>query len=338
MSTGTGLNVSKANVYVVLEKPLALNVSKASTYVVLEKPLALNVSKANAYVVLVPVNSNPPVWPSFTFNNAVLDSTYAQSFDLSPAASPTTYTVKTGTLPPGLALSNVGADVGEISGTPTTTGTYTFTLLATNNYGAQESQQFSITVVKPSSGAAAPVITGTILGTGTVGIVYNNPLTITGGQSPYTVVVSSGALPPGIVLNTGATTELDGTPTTVGTYNFALKTTDANSSSTTQNFTIVVKTEIVVPTGTGLPSPIVGQAYTESLSAEGGTSPYTFAITSGALPVGLTMSSSGVISGTATTPGTSSFTLTATDANGIAGDLPLTLTVVLPGSNSAFVF
>src|SRR5690348_872833 len=139
MSTGTGLNVSKANTYAVLEKPLALNVSKANTYAVLEKPLALNVSKANIYYVLVSVASNPPVWPVFDFGSGTVNVAYTQKFDLTPAAAPITYTLESGTLPPGTALTSSGT-VGQIAGTPTTKGTYTFTIKATNIYGSATSQ------------------------------------------------------------------------------------------------------------------------------------------------------------------------------------------------------
>jgi large repetitive protein len=131
MSTGTGVNVSKANAYVVLNTQTALNVSKA-----------------NAYVVLVMANSNPPVWPAFTFANGVVGVPYSQSFDLAPAAAPTTYTVASGALPPGLLLTNGGGDVGTVSGTPTLAGTFLFSLTATNLFGSA-TKAFSITVVSP---------------------------------------------------------------------------------------------------------------------------------------------------------------------------------------------
>lgn len=337
--TNAGVNVSKVVGYVLPTAPNGVNVSKALAYLLPTPPMGVSLSKLTAYAVLGAINTNPPVWPSFTFNNSVLDSPYSQTWDLSPAASPTTYTLNSGSLPTGLSLTNVSADVGQISGTPTVTGTFTFTLLATNTYGSSVSPSFSISVLKPSGSASAPVITGTVLGTGTVGIAYSNPLAISGGQTPYMVAVSAGSLPNGITLNTsGSPVTLSGTPTTVGTFNFSLTTTDANNSSTTQSFTILVNTETIVPLGTGLPSAVIGQPYSETLYEAGGAGPYTFAITAGALPAGLTMTSAGVISGIATTPGTASFTVAVTDGNNISGSVPLTLAVVLPGSNSSWVF
>ena len=63
-----------------------------------------------------------------------------------------------------------------------------------------------------------------------------------------------------------------------------------------------------------LPGGIVGQAYSQPFSATGGTSPYTWSIQSGALPPGLTISSGGVLSGTPTTVGSSTFTVRVADA------------------------
>lgn len=153
MSTGTGTNVSKGLGFAVLDNPAGTNVSKGLGYAVLGLPPGINVSKAVAYVILDSVNTNPPVWPSFTFSNGVVGVAYSQTWDLAPAAPPTTYTLNSGSLPPGLSLSNVVDDIGKLSGTPTTAGTYTFTLLATNAYGTAVSPTFSITITSaPGAG------------------------------------------------------------------------------------------------------------------------------------------------------------------------------------------
>jgi hypothetical protein len=84
------------------------------------------------------VTSNPtilaPVWPNFTMPTGVVGVAYSIQWDLKPAYSPTTYTVSSGTLPTGLTLTSPSGDLGVLSGTPTTAGTYTFTLEATNLY------------------------------------------------------------------------------------------------------------------------------------------------------------------------------------------------------------
>lgn len=145
MSTGTGTNVSKGVGYAVLDNPAGENVSKALAYAILDVPPGINVSKVVAYAVLEPVNSNPPVWPSFTFANGMVGLAFSQQWDMSPAASPLTVTLETGSLPPGIAITNPGATLFALAGTPTAAGLYSFRLKATNTYGGQ-SADFTMTV------------------------------------------------------------------------------------------------------------------------------------------------------------------------------------------------
>lgn len=79
-----------------------------------------------------------------------------------------------------------------------------------------------------------------------------------------------------------------------------------------------------------LPGPVPGAAYAQTLTASGGSAPYTFAVTAGALPAGLALSSSGVLSGTPTTGASANFTVRATDALGCVGERAFTLQAVAP--------
>jgi hypothetical protein len=72
---------------------------------------------------------------------------------------------------------------------------------------------------------------------------------------------------------------------------------------------------ILAPNGT------VGVAYNQTITASGGTAPYTFAVTAGALPAGLTLTTAGVLAGTPTTAGGFGFTVRATDANGCFAEI-----------------
>jgi hypothetical protein len=134
MAINTGVNTSKLNGYAVFLPPPGGNTSKLVAYAILETPIA-------------------PVWPAFTFPSGVVTVVYSEDFDLIPASPPTTYTVVSGSLPPGLSLSNVSGDIGRISGTPTTAGTFTFTMRATNAWGAAD-KAFTITVVVVSGTSA----------------------------------------------------------------------------------------------------------------------------------------------------------------------------------------
>lgn len=99
---------------------------------------------------------------------------------------------------------------------------------------------------------------------------------------------------------------------------------------------VITVNPATVPTGVQ-----PGVPYSVSITATGGTAPYTFAVTAGALPPGLMLSSAGLLSGTPTTSGTSIFTITATDANGCTGFRVYTITInplgcptlsILPGT------
>ena len=80
----------------------------------------------------------------------------------------------------------------------------------------------------------------------------------------------------------------------------------------------------------------VGSAYSATLAASGGTTPYSWSLASGSLPAGLSLSSGGVISGTPTASGTSSFTVQVTDSSGLTGTKALSIAVaasaVAPGA------
>jgi hypothetical protein len=82
----------------------------------------------------------------------------------------------------------------------------------------------------------------------------------------------------------------------------------------------------------GLPS----VSYSETISAQDGTSPYTFTVTSGSLPTGTTInSSSGVISGTPSATGTFGFTITVTDSLGYTGDQAFQIIIAAAVSGSS---
>jgi hypothetical protein len=93
-----------------------------------------------------------------------------------------------------------------------------------------------------------------------------------------------------------------------------------------------------IPAASALQGGVVGSAYTESITAQGGTTPYSFAVTSGALPSGLSMTTGGLISGTPTAAAGYAFTVTVTDANLFIGSQSFTINVSAPAaSNYGFV-
>jgi large repetitive protein len=150
--------------------------------------------------------------------------------------------VASGTLPPGLALTSPYApsdNNSQLSGTPTTAGTYTFTMRVTDSEGGHATQQFSLTVDPPLQISTTP------LATGTTGVPYSRDLPAQGGAPPYTwsVVTSIKELPPGLTLGTtapGFNNVLTGTPTKAGTFSFPMQVQDSQDNTATGTVTITI--------------------------------------------------------------------------------------------------
>lgn len=154
-STSASVFASWALEVATVPTTVGVNTSKLVAYALTTPPKGISASKLVAYALLTATNTNPPVWPSLTFPNGYVSNPYSYAWDLTPAAPPTTYTLNSGSLPPGLTLNNVSADVGSVTGTPTTAGVYTFTLLATNAYGSAVSPTYTITISTPVGGGGS---------------------------------------------------------------------------------------------------------------------------------------------------------------------------------------
>ena len=260
-----------------------------------------------------------------TLLNAAAGSAYSQTITASGGASPYTYALTSGSLPSGITLSSAGL----ISGTSSFGGTFNFTITATDNNTCTGLQAYTLTVTGCSQITVAP----NSLPSGTIGTAYSQTISASGGTSPYSYSVTTGALPVGLTL-VSSTGVISGTPTVTGTSNFTITATDANTCTASQAYSIVINCVAITLSPTTLPSGTTNVAYSQTITATGGTAPYTFAVTSGTLPTGLTLSVGGVLSGTPTVAGTSSITITATDANACTGSRAYTLTITAPSSSS----
>jgi hypothetical protein len=253
-----------------------------------------------------------------TLPAALLNAGYSQTLTAAGGTPPYTWS---GTLPVGLTLSASGA----ITGVPTAAGTFQFTVTVNDSAGLTASRQFTLIV---GTGLA---ITTTAMPGGKVGASYSQALTATGGTPPYTFSTSTGSLPPGLMLH-GAL--LSGTPTVPGSYTFTIQVTDSTSATATEQFTIVI-TGLAITTSSALPSAAVGVAYSQTLAVAGGTPPYTWTLTDGTLPAGLTLSAAGAITGTTNDSGAFNVTIQVTDSTSATTSAAFTL-AVLPAPTASF--
>ena len=226
---------------------------------------------------------------------------------------------------PGLWLTNSATYLVRVGGTPTTSGTFNFTMRIWSGTGCtggdNDTRSASITV---SGGAVtAPSITSVAPpATGTVGVAYNFIVTAT-GTAPITFTASG--LPGGVTISSAGI--IAGTPTTAGTFNGTITAANGTLPNATQAFSIVISAGTVAPTITSVAPPAtgtVGVAYNFSVTATG-TAPITFTATG--LPGGVTISSAGVIAGTPTTAGTFNGTITA--ANGTLPNATQAFSIVI---------
>jgi hypothetical protein len=146
---------------------------------------------------------------------------------------------------------------------------------------------------------------------------YNQTLIATGGSVPYSFTIVEGSLPPGFTLSSSGA--LTSTATATGTFNFTILSTDAGGCYGQRSYTINISDCTTISLSpASLPNGVQGTAYSQLITASGGAAPYTFSF-SGALPTGLSLSSSGTLSGTPTAAGVFNFTVAATSNIGCTG-------------------
>ena len=194
----------------------------------------------------------------------------------------------------------------------------TFSITATSNADMSKSASVSVTITA-GVGTQPLSITTTSLPGSTGGAAYVQDIQTGGGTLPIIWSVTSGSLPPGLGLQgtpDGVGT-ITGTPAASGSYTFTVTASDASTPTqyASQQFMIVVSNVPLRITTTALPRGTLGPAYSAAVAVSGGTTPYTWSVTGGALPGWATLNtSSGAITGTPGGTGTSDFTVTVTDS------------------------
>ena len=264
-------------------------------------------------VVASPVLAATPA----TLAAAAAGTPYQQVFSATGGIAP--YRVLlSGTLPAGLSFD---AGTGTLSGTPTQSGTFALAATVTDSTGGTPAslvQAYTLTVAAPAL-SLSPVAGA--LPASTAGSSYTLGFTTEGGLAPYRYALTAGALPAGLVLDV-ATGRIAGTPGMAGSFAFSVTVTDATTGGAgtlTQAYSLSVAAPVLALTPTSLPAGLFANRYEQVLTATGGTAPYRYAVSAGALPDGMTLEAAGMLAGTPTAAGAFAFTVTATDALGFTG-------------------
>lgn len=280
-----------------------------------------------------------PPGPPVPLQGGAMGQTYSGSsvFEVSQIGT-TTWSISSGALPPGL-IATPGGAFYSFSGTPKATGTFVFSVLATDSgwTGPPITQQYSITIVLPLA-----ITTPVDLPGATAGYNYSLSLTAINGTPPYNwfeglpgltfgktsaqraVTISPRGLPAGLTLSSSGF--INGVPTATGIFSFLISVTDTGGLLDSRTFNLLVNSPPTVAAAT-LPPGVTGTPYKAPLTAKAGTTPYAWSLNGGALPPGLTLLPAGTLSGIPTKAGTYLFGAQVTDAHGATGVGAITVVI-----------
>jgi len=288
------------------------------------KMVFLSLLAAFAFVLFGPA---APASAAVHFTTTSLPATqvgtaYSATLHAVAGHSPYTFRVYMGSLPPGLSLAEAS---GVIDGTPTSAGTFGFTVRAYDSWFFYDDKALSISV------APGPLsILTTSLPDGQLGVAYSQAITAVGGVTPYVWFLSAGSLPEGLSLDASSGL-VGGTPTASGVSSFTVGVTDSNSpaATVTAGFSIAIADNFAICTDS-LSDGEVGVEYAQTMSAVGGVAPYAWSISVGSLPAGLSLdAATGAISGTPTASGIADFTVLATDSQSPALSTTKALSILI---------
>ena len=265
-------------------------------------------------------------------NTGTVGTPFSETFTQSGAIGTATFSLASGTLPAGMSLSASGV----LAGTPTQNGSFPITVKVTDSNGCTGTGPTYTLVIS----CQTITVTNPATSTGTVGSPFSATFTQSGAIGTATFTTSS-ALPTGLSLSAAGV--LSGTPTQTGTFPITVTVTDSNGcTGTGPVYTLVINCQTITVINPSTTTGTVDAPFSATFTQSGAIGTATFSIASGSLPAGLTLSASGVLSGTPQVPGTFPITVKVTDSNGCTGTGPTytlviacqTITVTNPSSNS----
>jgi hypothetical protein len=228
---------------------------------------------------------------------------YSQSFDIAGGAPPYSLQITNGTLPPGLRLSGTG-----LSGTPTVSSSWPFTLQVTDSAGSTITGDFTLNVAQGSFRIGCPAFSAE------VGVPYSSNAVVFGGTAPFQFSLSAGSLPAGLELNT-ATGEISGRSNSAGSSTFTLSVTDAAAATTASRCAIGVVGGPLRIITSGPIITMAGKSYAGTIETVGGRAPYRLGVLGNPAP-GLNLAENGTLGGTALRIGDFNVVVEARDAAG----------------------
>jgi uncharacterized protein YjbI with pentapeptide repeats len=244
--------------------------------------------------------------------DAVQGALYTQTLQAIGGSGTRKWSITYSSDAPPTWLSMDPAATGIISGTPTATGLFKFQAKVVDSsplLPQDDTQNLSIWVAAPL------LITTASLPDGVTPAYYYQFLNATGGTQPFSWSIVGGGLPPGLSLY-DLKAVIVGNPTTPGTFDFTIQVRDSGSPSQTVTKALSIRiADPLVITTTTLPDGLAGSAYNQTLTSSGGAAPLSWSIISGSLPSPLTLSATGIITGTPTEIGIFTFTVQLSDGS-----------------------
>ena len=252
----------------------------------------------------IAITLTPPSTSTITINQGE-----SQAVAASVSHDPSNQGV-TWTLSGGGTLVNPTANSVTYQAPQTLNANLTASVTATSVANTSITASLSITV------NSVLEITTSSLPVGSLGVPYSGAINASGSTGPFTWTKTSGNLPPGLTLgqSTSDSVIISGIPTALGTSTFTIEITDNNGNTASKSLSITINPPPPLSVATrSLSNGMVGVNYSQTLQAASGKPPYSWAITAGNLPPGLSLSGA-VISGIPTMVGTSNFTVKVTDS------------------------